>query len=213
MGRTVLSNLYTRRASDAVAANREDEAVTYLARAKALAIGDPAPASLLAQRFAKQGKLDRTVDELRYALRLHPNNISTLLNLGYAHTQLEQYEAAERYLRKALKIMPDSLTGHSNLGLVFFRRGDYRSAAARYVSVLRLATDKKQYQHPRRRRDLVLVAHVQLGTIYATHEEFRRAIDHYKSALELDPSLIDVRQALAKLEEKVARPRSSGAVQ
>jgi len=199
MRRAIASHAHHARALEALAAGRPGDAAEQLASARALTLGDPAISLLIARGHAEQGRFDRTVEELEYALTLHPNKVNAILNLGYAHLQLGQYDEAERFLRRALGIMPESLTAYSNLGLLHFRQREFDRAIPYYRRVLELASGKRHYGDAGRTDEHVLVAHLQLGGALAAEGELDAAIGQYEAALAIKPDLAEVRRALADL--------------
>ena len=206
MRRAILSHAERARAQEALAAGREDAAMLHLARARDLALGDPAPTLLIARAAASEGRYDLVVPELEQVLRLHPNQVNAMLNLGYSQLQLARYEDARQSFQRALEILPESLTAHSNLGLVHFRLREYDEAIRYYLRVLELAAEKKHYGTRDRTDEQILVARLQLGGAYAAAGDVEAAIRQYERALQSNPGLAQVRQALERLHER----RSAG---
>jgi len=199
MRRAILSHAERARALEVLAEGREDAAAVHLARARELALGDPAPALLIARGAAAEGRYDSVVPELQHVLQMHPNQVNAMLNLGYAKLQLGRYEEARRYFEQALEILPGSLTAHSNLGLIEFRLRQYDEAIGYYRRVLELAAEKKHYGTRERTDQQILVAHLQLGGAYSATGDVEAAIRHYERALQSNPDLLQVRQALQAL--------------
>jgi tetratricopeptide (TPR) repeat protein len=199
MRRAILSHAERARALEVLAQGRVDAAAVHLARARELALGDPAPALLIARGLAAEGRYDSVVPELQHVLQMHPNQVNAMLNLGYAKLQLGRYEESRNYFERALEILPGSLTAHSNLGLIEFRLRQYDEAIRYYRRVLELAAEKKHYGTRERTDRQILVAHLQLGGAYSATGDVEAAIRHYERALRSNPDLVQVRQALEGL--------------
>jgi len=97
------------------------------------------PATLLAQsnmktaeenatRQIQNGNFESASKLLRQELRGHPKNIELWNLLGIAETELRRPESAERAFKQGLAIAPRSVSLNENVGLLFYRQGDYRSA-------------------------------------------------------------------------------------
>lgn len=67
-----------------------------------------------------------------------PDEIAGFVGAGAANGALGRYDAAEKELRKALRIAPDHPDVHFQLGLVLFRRGVYSGAVAEMRRVVEL---------------------------------------------------------------------------
>jgi Flp pilus assembly protein TadD len=101
----------------------------------------PAPApSQRAERaaaLAAQGQLTQALDAYTQAAAEHPADVGVLLGLGHTLVQLGRYDAAERELRRALRLAPDQPEVRLQLGVTLHKRGNYTAA----VSELRRTTE------------------------------------------------------------------------
>ncbi|MCD6362307.1 MAG: tetratricopeptide repeat protein, partial [Armatimonadetes bacterium] len=97
---------------------------------------------LVARTHHFQHHYEQEVEALNKALTLDPAYLEALLQLADAHTELEQYRAAETDLRLALEKSPDEETDariHTQLGRLFEREGQLHKAIAHYGSALKAA--------------------------------------------------------------------------
>jgi Flp pilus assembly protein TadD len=97
------------------------------------AVGVEGPLGPLAERaatLAAQGLLPQALDAYTEAAAEQPDDVGVLLGLGQTLVHLGQYEAAERELRRALRLAPEQLDVRYQLGLTLFKRGNYAAAAS-----------------------------------------------------------------------------------
>ena len=65
---------------------------------------------------------------LQAGVQQFPNDVELWNLLGIAETELHEEDLAKRAFERGLHLSPDSISLHENLGLLFYRRGDYESA-------------------------------------------------------------------------------------
>lgn len=100
-------------------------------------------------------------------------------SLGQAASLIEaDSEQAETFLRKALKIDPDNISGLSNLGFVYMGRKNYPKAIEIYSKVTTLA--------PR-----LPDTFFNLGYVYAVTNDYQQAKIMYGRVVELNPPFTD----------------------
>jgi len=87
----------------------------------------------------RAGDLAGAERELRAALRLDPDSVPVLYNLGVVATQLSHPDEAESLFRRALAIDPASAEAATNLGSLLIGTGRSREA----VPVLRAALERR----------------------------------------------------------------------
>lgn len=108
------------RAMTAGAAGREAE--------PAEAAAGPSPYAR-AEALVEQGSHAEAAEAYAALLAASPDDVRALLGAGAALTALSRYDAAEKELRRALRLAPDLADVHHQLGLVLFKRGVYAAAA------------------------------------------------------------------------------------
>jgi len=120
---------------------------------------------------ASQSDRSRAIDLLKAALKIHPNYVAALNELGVQYLRLKDLDKAETALTEALKIAPESFTPRLNHGIVLLHRRNY--AGARLELGRALEEDSSS-----------AVAHlylgqslVGLGAYEAAEKELRSAID------------------------------------
>jgi len=100
-------------------------------------------------------------------------------NLGYWGYYKHGFisEAIETY-KIALKISPDLVTAHINLGLAYYKKGQVDNAIASYRKALNLSPDDASVFN-------------NLGLAYAKQNNIEQAIYSYKNAIKIDPYYMD----------------------
>ncbi|MBT4485778.1 MAG: tetratricopeptide repeat protein [Candidatus Latescibacteria bacterium] len=118
-----------------------------------------------------QGKVEEAVKEYQKLLRFNPNDIEVYNNLGLAFSQLESYDRAEEYLKKAIKIKP-SIRTHHILGIVFKEQDKFEEAVEQFLEVIRIDPDHAD-------------GHQKLSACYDAQGKIEEAKKHLDKAIRL----------------------------
>jgi len=117
-------------------------------------------------------------------LKIEPNNLAALVNLGTTEYRLGNLEEAERLLRRSLQIKPDNPTAWLNLGMIYLGRNEpMRSLAAMAQAVVHAPNDP--------------VARNYLGVAAGRNRWFDAAESELRRAIELRPDYADAHFNLA----------------
>ena len=130
--------------------------------------------NLLALAYNGLGKYDFAKETLDSAIKLNPNNIFVLNNLGLVHGNLENNKIAEGYLNRALDIMPSFLDASITLANLKSRINQNEDAIKILEKMEKLY--KKSY-----------ILNFTLGNCYQQNGDFEKALVCFKSCLEIDP--------------------------
>jgi tetratricopeptide (TPR) repeat protein len=98
---------------------------------KVLAVNplNAAASNYLGYMLADRGvRLEESVEYIRKALELEPNNGAYLDSLGWAYYQMERYAEAEPYLERAASLIAGDPTIQEHLGHVYLRLGKKEKA-------------------------------------------------------------------------------------
>lgn len=153
--------------------NRLQDAVALLNGALARAPRDEALLFALASVHEKKGEWARAVEKVRLILDGDPKNATALNFMGYTLAQNGgDLEEAERLVRRALELKPDSPAFLDSLGWVLFKKGDADQGA----QVLELAVGAGP-------EDATLFEH--LGDVCVKLGRKQRAQECYSRSLEL----------------------------
>src|SRR5204862_7555772 len=66
---------------------------------------------------------------LNEALKLYPNFVPALNELGLQYMRLKEYDKADASLREAVRLAPDAFTPQLNFGILKLQKKDYVTAA------------------------------------------------------------------------------------
>ncbi len=114
------------------------EAETAYLKAVALRPGDWLAYKRLGLFYYGQGQYEKAAEQYERVVELTPDNAHGYANLGAFYLYLRRYAEAETTLRKAINISPTVGT-ISNLGKVYYDRGDYPAAATQYERAVKLS--------------------------------------------------------------------------
>ena len=85
-----------------------------------------------AMALERQGDYEAALTSYRLALRDHPHDAKTLLNIAIAYSRTGRLEDAIRSYRRALELAPEQGGAHYGLSFLLLKRGD-RAAAMRHL--------------------------------------------------------------------------------
>ena len=136
----------------------------------------------IARIYKDRGWRARAKREFFAAIKINPNYTLPLNDLGLMAMEEGRLDEAEAFFRSGIALSPDHIF-HTNLGSLFMRRKQYRSAQEHFL----IALDAKPGYAD---------AHNNLGMAYIHFGKFGLAEDHFNLALENRPNFV---QAMANL--------------
>lgn len=128
---------------------------------------------------APAARLARAVETQLELVAGDPGNGGALNDLGNLLVESRRYDEAEEAYRRAMKVAPDRAEPPFNLALLL--AADHPREARRLLKTML----KKHPDHA--------WGHYQLGTLYQANRKRGHALDSYRLAFRLDPSLSDPR--------------------
>lgn len=129
--------------------------------------------------FAQAGDFSKSAEAYRNAVKLNPKLGFLHNNLGYSLIRLQKYTEAIGALKEAENLDRNNKRIHNNLGLAYALSGRYDPALVEFEK----AEEKSK-------------AHCTLGSLLFRAGRPEEAGNHYRIALELDPSLSEARKGL-----------------
>ncbi|MCX7661213.1 MAG: tetratricopeptide repeat protein, partial [Candidatus Omnitrophica bacterium] len=110
---------------------------------------------------------------------------SLLILLGRLYYLNDQIDLAINAFKKILKLNPYDWEANLNLGLCFSEKKLFLEAEKYYKISLSIKEN--------------IIAHIELAKIFEQQGKFREAIQEYKEANKLDPSLLNIQKKIAEL--------------
>ncbi|WP_395834828.1 tetratricopeptide repeat protein [Cystobacter fuscus] len=173
---------------------RPGEALAALREAISQAPEDVAPRYVLATVLLDMGDVPGALYSMRGVLRLEPDHAAAMNFIGYLLAQHgRDFAEAERLVRRALTLRPDTGSFLDSLGWIHYQRGDYPSAVRTLARAAELEPEEP-----------VILEH--LGDAYQRVSRPEAAAEAWKRALEVlerMPEAADPADQRALIERKL----------
>ncbi len=167
------------------ASRRFQESIDRYQQALKLDPMSPAIAGNLAVRYRVIGELDRSQEILDRAIALDPEDSAPYMQYAWLHSIRGDHQEALESAEKALSLDPTSLFTIQNVANILQRADRYERA----IEILEEAMGRE----PAFQR----AAHSLLGEVYSRMNQFDKAIEHHRRAIDIDPLDADSYDALA----------------
>lgn len=174
---------------------RYERAVEVLSSLLRMEGSDTCRAHLMFLRGKAKGKLGRSRDaqrDLRYAIRMEPNNLVYMLELGRVLMRSQQYHKALEIFDQCVQMDPLSPEAYNCKALLFDRMGEYDLARSNFKQALVLKPNSA-------------VVYNNLGVLCIHEGNNLEAKQHLLMAQDIDPSLeaIDRNRSYINQPEKL----------
>lgn len=126
----------------------------------------------IARELTNAGKNKQAIPYLEKAIKIN-EDIRYLFLLGSLHLVEENYEIAERLLKKALILNPRNASIHNNLGILYAEQKNLHKAVKKFEKAIKL---NKRFAD----------AYFNLGTVYYELGKTDNANELFKKAIELN---------------------------
>jgi len=124
------------------------------------------------------------IEQYEQIVRLEPKAIDSRLLLGRLYILNKQMDKAEAAFKTAVEIQPESEEAVTNLAYLYNEQGDAAKAAATLNNVPEAARSAKLYSA--------------LGYTYEHQRQYKKAIEAYRKAVEIDKENLDAVRGLAQ---------------
>ena len=130
----------------------------------------------LGRALAAKGLTQEAVAQYREALRVDPNHLDALNNLGYELTKTGAFEQAKDLFDRVLELDPHNPLAHFNLGYRLVQEGDLDKGIDHYTQALAASPDDPN-------------THYNLGLALEKSGRPDQALERFLHAVRLDPDL------------------------
>ena len=131
----------------------------------------------LAIKNQQEGKTDFARELYNKILKINPNHLATLSNLGIMFQGLREYQEAKDCYEKTIKIDPNHGDAHYNLGVIFQTLGEVQKAKDCYEKVIMINPN-------------YVNAHNNLGVIFKELGQIKKAKDCYEKVIQINPNFL-----------------------
>ena len=152
---------------------QSDQALAAAEKARDLAPQDPTSYLFLGNVLVTKGELAKAADSYEQALKLDPNNLRALENLGNYYSILDP-DKGLLYYQRYLVLEPDDAEMYYQVGLVQEKKSDVRAAIEDFKKSIEIAPEQP-------------APHLALAEIYEVHKSTSDAIREYSQAVQLEP--------------------------
>lgn len=118
----------------------------------------------------------KAVDIFERLVSLENNNIEILNKLADIYYRSGNIDTSFKYLEMLLRANPRNINALSLLGDIYYSRGEYEEAALRYLKIIELSPTSSESK----------IAYINLGNVYFKFKLYKKAIQNYEKALQLD---------------------------
>ena len=149
--------------------------------------------SLLANINVISRNFDKAKEFLERAIKIQPENVSILNNLGTAYKELGKSKEAINFYQKVLGIDSNHTNANFNLGLEFYKLKEFRKAKNYLEKTVRIQPN-------------YALAHFNVGNLQKEFKEFKKSKTSYLKAIELKPNFASAHNNLGLVFSAMGDP-------
>ncbi len=169
------------------------EELPHLQAAQQIHLQSAAPHAAMGQLFDAEGMHDLAIEELRKAIELNPDDITSLTLLAYKYVAVGWNSEAESMLARALAKQPEDARLHVTLALVNFQTGQMAAAEQHLLTARRLAP-----------KDATVIG--PLIEVYRHSQRYTDALRTIAEAMPILPDKLALHLEKAQVYEEMDRP-------
>jgi protein O-GlcNAc transferase len=151
-----------------------------------------------ARSFERQGRLREAAQLYQIILRQDRNHFDSLCNLSVVELQQGHFDDAQKLIRRALSLKPNSAEAHNILGFALAGLNLPKEEVAAYERALVLRPDFAE-------------AHYNLGNAFKDQGKLDRAVASYEQALALKPDFVEAHYNLGVALQERGEPDAAAA--
>jgi len=168
----------------------------------------------------EEGEYEKALQLFKSVAKKQPLSAFALRDVGHAAFHLQDHATALDYYKQALKVHPNLLDVHFNVGVIHMKRGHVNDAMFSFMETLHLIhplTPGSYYLGLFHSAEtLSFQCRMNLGTLYKERGELEKALEQYQSVIESNPrnilalgSLGDCLMALERFDEAIKTYRKA----
>jgi len=143
-----------------------------------------------------QGKVKESIKKLNEVIQAHPDYPDVHNALGLAYSLAENREEAINSFKRAIELNPEYIEAYVHLAIIQNELCHFEEAKKAFEKAASLETKDKGLS-PQLKAKLA-TTYSQLGDIYYELQEYTKAKDEYKRAIDVSSTFLDIRLKLAK---------------
>ena len=151
---------------------------------------------LKAVKLHKENKISSARIKYEEILKINPNYINALNNLGILYFGLKNYLKSEKIYKKVIKLDSQNIQAYNNLGLLYKQNGVYEKSIKCFKEAIKI---NKSYHN----------AYNNLGIIFFEIGKFSLAINNFKKAINIEPNIFSSHCNLGLCYEKISQIRNA----
>lgn len=132
--------------------------------------------------YQSKGEIKKAILEFEQAIKIEPDYVEAIVNLGIAYGQQGQYDKAEIYLKLATEKDPNNFRAYDNLSYLYFLQGKYNKSIEACRKAIKINPNSAS-THCRLGRNLLI-----LGSMENSPSKISSAKKEFEKTLELNPS-------------------------
>ena len=152
--------------------------------------------SLLANINAISRNFNKAKEFLERAIKIQPENVSILNNLGTAYKELGKSEEAINFYQKVLGIDPNHTNANYNLGLIFYELKELKRAKEYLEKTVKIQPN-------------YALAHFNVGNLQKEFKELKKSKTSYLKAIELKPNFASAHNNLGLVFSAMGDPQNA----
>lgn len=123
------------------------------------------------------GHLKDAAEKLLFALKLEPNSIYLLENLGNIYLEMGDSDSAKNCFNKILSFNANNVTAYHQLGVIEFEKNNLENALQFYKKVIKIQPDMYE-------------THQEIGWVYYLMGDIKNALKFLQKSLKINPDNI-----------------------
>lgn len=151
----------------------------------------------LANSYATLNQFDQAITHYQHVLQFVPNHVNAHINLGMIYVSEEAWPKARQHLRQAVHLNPAEALAGLQLGHVLVTLGEVAEAEVVYQQVIAV-------------NPTLAEAHHNLAILYLKQQKQSEALQHFKTALQLNPQDDTAAHMTQALSPSPSTPPSRG---